>query len=409
MSDATQSARPIRWLTYLMFLVFAMTTDSVGVIIPAVIREFHVSMSAAAAFQYATMGGIAVAGLLLGHLADKLGRKGAILVGLILFTLNSFLFTIGSSLGAFLLLLFISGAGIGIFKTGALALIGDISRSVREHTTVMNLVEGFFGVGAIIGPAIVIQLLANGVSWRWLYVIAGTVCVALIAIALAVRYPRSTVPAAGSIDLRRTLLMARNPYALGFSLAALLYVATECAVYVWMPTLLQDYHGSSVVLASYAISVFFILRAAGRFVGSWLLTRLDWAAVLALMASCILACFIASALLGVRVAVYVLPLTGIFMSVIYPTLNSKGISCFSRDEHGAAAGVILFFTCAGAALGPLSMGLISDRFGHPRYGFVLATLFAALLAAVLILNWAFGLARAQLARRESSDYALVES
>ncbi len=34
----------IKWLTFLMFMMFAMTTDSVGTIIPEVIKEFHLSM-----------------------------------------------------------------------------------------------------------------------------------------------------------------------------------------------------------------------------------------------------------------------------------------------------------------------------------------------------------------------------
>jgi hypothetical protein len=66
------------------------------------------------------------------------------------------------------ILLVNSGVAIGIFKTGALALIGDISQSTVEHTATMNTVEGFFAVGAIIGPAIVAHLLAGGTSWKWL-------------------------------------------------------------------------------------------------------------------------------------------------------------------------------------------------------------------------------------------------
>ena len=58
----------IKALTYLMFAMFAMTTDSVGVIIPEVIRTLGLSLTAAGTFQYATMSGIAVAGLLLGSL-----------------------------------------------------------------------------------------------------------------------------------------------------------------------------------------------------------------------------------------------------------------------------------------------------------------------------------------------------
>ena len=72
------------------------------------------------------------------------------------------------------MLLGLSGLAIGVFKTGALALIGDISTSTAQHTSIMNTAEGFFGVGAIIGPAILARLLAAGLSWTWLYVIAGS-------------------------------------------------------------------------------------------------------------------------------------------------------------------------------------------------------------------------------------------
>jgi fucose permease len=302
----------------------------------------------------------------------------------------------------------VSGCAIGIFKTGALALIGDISHSTTEHTSTMNMVEGFFGVGAIIGPAIVIRLSNSGVSWQWLYVVVGSVCASLIVIALILRYPPVTAVSAEPVNLRRTVSMMGNPYVLGFSLAAFLYVATECAIYVWMPTLLQDYHGPAMLIASYALSIFFVLRAAGRFVGAWLLARFSWSAVLTVLSLCILLCFIGSAVGGVAAAVYLLPLTGLFMSVMYPTINSKGISCFHKAEHGAVAGVILFFTCAGAAVGPLAMGALSDSMGHARYGFLLATGYAALLFIGLALNWLFNPARVQLSSRDASDYSAAQ-
>ena len=89
--------------------------------------------------------------------------------------------------------------------------------------------------------------------------------------------------------------------------------------------------------------------------------------------------FAASVLMGVGWAVYLLPLSGLFMSVIYPTLNSKGISCLPKAEHGAAAGVILFFTCVSAVVAPLAMGAVGDAMGHISYGFWLAAAFSALL------------------------------
>jgi fucose permease len=397
----------IRSLTYLMFMMFAMTTDSVGVIIPEVIRTFHLTMTAGGAFHYANMSAIAVAGISLGFLADKLGRKKTIILGLTLFALNSYLFAVANSYAVFVVLLIVSGASIGIFKTGALALIGDISSSTEEHTSTMNTVEGFFGTGAIIGPAIIARLLLGGVSWKYLYVIAGTICVLLIAIASSVHYPHRLKTTAEPINLRRTLHMLKNPYALAFSMACFLYVAVECAIYVWLPTYLKDNKPSSAFMAAYVVSIFFVLRAGGRFLGAWVTKRWNWTTILMIFSGAILICFLGSIFGGPNATVYLLAISGLFMSVIYPTLNSKGISCFPKAEHGAVAGVILFFTCAGAAIGPLAMGAVSDLAGGLRPGFILATCFAGILFLGLFYNWMANPTREILLHSDASEYGVM--
>jgi fucose permease len=196
----------------------------------------------------------------------------------------------------------------------------------------------------------------------------------------------------------------KSPYVLAFSAAAFLYVGVEAAVYVWMPTLLAGYAGSAAALATYSISIFFVLRAAGRFLGAWMLTRFRWQSVLTLFSGCILLCFSVSVAGGVNWAVYLLPLSGLFMSIIYPTLNSKGISCLPKSEHGAGAGVILFFTCASAVLAPLAIGAVSDTFGQIEYGFSLATGFAALLFMGALLNWLLNPTRRVLEQLDVTEY-----
>lgn len=393
----------IRWLTYLMFLMFAMTSESVGVIIPSVIREFGLGMTAGGAFHYATMSGIALGGVLLGSMADRFGRKPTILVGLALFGLSASLFAWVSSFGLFLVLLFVGGLAVGIFKTAALALIGDISTSTRAHTATMNVVEGFFGIGAIIGPAIVAYLLSHDASWKWLYLIAAALCGLLMILAWRVPYPpvQAKTDSAPMADM---LAMMRNRYALAFSSGIMLYVGVETAIYVWMPTLLAGYAGPGWQWAAYALSIFFILRVVGRFAGFWLLERFNWTAVLAFCGVAILVCFALAIFGGRPMAVMSLPLSGLFMSVLYPTLNSKGISCFPKPQHGAISGVILFFTCVSAVVAPLAMGLIGDYFGDAIYGFYLATLFAAVLAVGLVLNMIFDPASGELAKRGALDY-----
>ncbi len=394
----------IKALTFVMFMVFAMTTDSVGIIIPEIIKTFRLSMTAAGTFQYATMAGIAIAGFFLGHLADTFGRKPTIVVGLTLFAVASYLFAAGNSFVYFSILLALSGIGIGVFKTGALALIGDLAKSTTDHTSLMNTVEGFFGVGSIIGPAILVRLLATGASWKGLYILAGTICVVLILIALGAQYPHTMNASHQSMDLRHTVAAMKSRYALAFSLGAFLYVATEAAVYVWMPTLLAAYQGSAVSFVAYSISIFFILRATGRFVGARMLEHVYWTKVLALFSGLILVCFIGAVIGGPGSALYLLPASGLFMSVIYPSINSKGISCFPKSEHGAVAGVILFFTCLSAVVGPLAMGAVSDAMGDAKYGFVLASGFAAVLFVGLLLNWMFDPTRELLSHLDKTEY-----
>ncbi len=386
----------------MMFMMFGMTTESVGVIIPKIIDEFKLTMTEASAFHYAPMTAIALAGILLGFLADKLGRKRSIVLGLMLFAVASYLFAVGNAFGFFVALLAISGVAIGIFKTGALALVGDITNSTTEHTSTMNAVEGFFGMGAIIGTAIVARLVAAGFSWKYLYVIAGTVCVALILTALSVKYPKTVKHSEEPIDLSRTMQMMGDPYALAFSSGIFLYVAVECAIYVWMPTLIKDQQG---FFALYALTIFFVLRAIGRFLGAWVLNYFDWTTVLLFFSFAILVCFAGSVWLGASAAVFLLPISGLFMSVMYPTLNSKGISCFQKTHHGAVSGVILFFTCVAAALGPLAMGFMGDKFHDPKAGFALATLFAALLFGGSVVNFLRKPAAARLLQLEHSEYA----
>lgn len=403
-TESYQNLTIIKWLTFLMFLMFAMTTDAVGVIIPEVMKQFNLSMTAAGLLHYTPMVAIALGGFFLGFVADRLGRKKTIIIGLSLFALNSYLYIIGNSFAFFLSLMIVAGIAIGIFKTGALALIGDISKSTTQHTSTMNTVEGFFAVGAIIGPAIVTYFLSIGVEWKWLYVVAGTLCAILIAIALFVKYPVTIKKTEEPVNLKGTWLMLKDPYAIGFSIGAFLYVSVECAVYVWMPTLISGYEGNAIFIATYALTIFFVLRAIGRFLGSWVMAKFNWALVLSIFSFLILLCFIGSVIWGVKVAIILLPLTGLFMSVIYPTLNSKGISCFPKAKHGSVAGIILFFTASGAALGPLAMGAVSDAFGHIKYGFVLASVFAGLLFLGALFNYVLNPTKQRLQKLDQSEY-----
>ncbi len=395
----------LRALTCLMFLMFAMTSDAVGSVIPNIIGQFHLSMKAASAFQYAPMAAMALGALTLGFLADRLGHKWTIVLGLALYGMGSALFALADHFGQFVTLLAIGGLGVSVFKTGALALVGDLSRSTTQHTSFMNLIEGCFGIGSIIGPAIVAVLLVHGLSWKWLYVIAAGICALLVILALLADYPARRTEIRAPASLAHTLALLRDPYALTFSGLISLYVSVEVAIYVWMPTYLRIYHGPLLWMVPYALTAFFVLRAAGRLVGAWMLSRFSWSTALALLGLAILGCFAGSLAGGPQAGLVLLPLSGLFMSVIYPTINSKGISGFPKSEHGRVAGLLLAFTAFAAAVGPFAMGAVSDAYHSPKYGFELAAGFALLLATGLVLNAAPGFTARRLRRLDQTEYS----
>jgi fucose permease len=387
-SDSTaDNYRYLRLLTYLMFFTFAMTTDAVGKIIPEIIEEFELTLTQAGTFHYATMIAIAVSGIGLGFLSDKYGRKAAILGGLGLFGIASFLFLAKLGFSYFVVLLVFSGIAIGVFRTGALALIGDISNNSKEHTRTMTMAEAWFAVGAIVGPAIATALINSGLSWTYLYVFAGVLAAGLCAIAAKAKYPEIKRVKKQPTDLKQTLRTLKNPYTLGFGSLIALYVVVEAGVYVWMPTLLKGYDGSLTAFVAWTLPVFFVFRAVGRFVGAWLVSVLDWRILLVVTTGLVLLCFVGAEVLGINAAAWLLPLSGLFMSVIYPTLNSKGISCFHASQHGSIAGIILFFTAAAAALGPLTMAAFGDLLGSIKFGFTFATICAGILFAGCLYLW----------------------
>ncbi|MBW8743907.1 MAG: MFS transporter [Sphingomonas sp.] len=394
----------LKGLVFLMFAMFAMTTDSVGTVIPEVIHEFNLGLTAGGSFQYATMSGIGVAAIALGFLADRIGRKITILVGLCLFGFGSALFAAGHAFPLFVVLLFVSGLGIGIFKAGALALIGDLSRSTHEHARTMNLVEGFFGVGAIVGPAVVTFAVNHGASWKWVYFVAAMLCFLLVVSSALFKFPapivNRDVPARPSEALR----LAGDPAAVFFGAALMLYVGAEAAIYVWTPTYFAAYRGPWPLLAAYAVSIFFLLRAFGRFLGVWLLSRWNWSTVLAISSSAVALLFWAAVLGGRPVAVFALPATGLFMSVLYPTINSTGISCHDKGRHGSIAGLLLFLTCVSAVAAPLLMGTIGDGFGDIAYSIVVGAVLAALLAGLCLWNAVQAPFAGRLAARNLDDY-----
>ena len=375
-------------LSCLMFVMYAMTSDAVGIVIPRVVAEFGISLTAASALAYTPAAAVGLGALLFGSLADRFTRQRVIVLGLSLSCLGLLLFVLGRSVAMLVATLALVGFGISISRIGALTLVGDIAASTTRHTAMMNRIEGCYAIGALLGPALIALLLTNGLSWKGLYVCAACLGAVLILLATRTRFPLKRHHEQ-PVTLAHALHLLRDRQALWFAALIMLYVMVESAVVVWMPTFLGS-GTDSLWLSAYALTAFFVLRAAGRFLGMLWMWRWPWRATLAVLGLLILLCFVGTLLGGREWGVWLLPLSGLFMSVMYPTINSIGISCAPAREQSAVAGFILFFTSVAAVLGPLTFGVVSDATGDIWYGYAVATAVATVFCAVLVWNWRSG-------------------
>jgi fucose permease len=160
------------------------------------------------------------------------------------------------------------------------------------------------------------------------------------------------------------------------------YVVVELAVCVWMPSFLLDL-GASPSAAAWALTVFFALRAAGRFAGIVILRRWRWPPVLAGCAVLALAAVLVGSLGGRQAALWALPASGLFLAPLYPTLNSHLLSRFPAAQQASVAGLATFCSATGAALGSWTIATASQASGDLRSGLLIGAALAAVLAVAL--------------------------
>ncbi len=169
-----------------------------------------------------------------------------------------------------------------------------------------------------------------------------------------------TTPAT-AVDLRSLLAIGFTPTMWLYYLLIASYVALELSIGAWMMEYLQKQHAFSVDQSSRYLSAFFVMLMLGRLAGAWIVEKVDylWAVAIALLASGF--CVAGGLFFGPRYLLC-LPLSGLCMSIIFPTVTAS----FSRQQtnpSSAAIGLLFGFSGLGGALGPWLVGVVSQQFG----------------------------------------------
>jgi fucose permease len=282
---------------------------------------------------------------------------------------------------AFLLVMQI---GLGCFE---ISLNGMGVRTFTEKSALMmNLLHFFYGVGAIIGPVFA-GWAARGADsgWRSLYV-AGAVPVFVMAVFSVIATQKDPDKDGKTGEKRRAkkqsyfaVMKQGNVWLFGLIMG--IGSSVEVGTINWSGLYFQDVYGLDPKTAGAAfISVFYILYAVSRFFSGFVIERAGYTRSLSIAVFCVILTLAAGFVLGER-GIWVLPLSGLFIAIVYPTMLALSVGCFGEEAQNAS-GVIIPFSFAVNSLLQYCIGLV-NRYAGEQWGFRCCLLYAAALFLLL--------------------------
>lgn len=122
----------------------------------------------------------AVATPIYGKLSDLIGRKPAMLSGLIIFLIGSMMSGVSDSMGTLIFWRAIQGIGAGGIMPVAFTILADLY-PIEKRASIMGLNSTAWGVASMVGPLVGGYLVQN-LSWHWVFFINLPIGIITIAI-----------------------------------------------------------------------------------------------------------------------------------------------------------------------------------------------------------------------------------
>jgi MFS transporter, FHS family, glucose/mannose:H+ symporter len=394
----------IKLSLFLNYFVFAILLNSVGTVILQVQNNFNISKGSASTLEAFKDLSIAIASFLFASYIVRIGYKKAMLFAL---SLVSLLCLIIPSVSGFLMtkLLFATvGVSFALIKVSVFATLGLITKSKKEHISLMSFLESFFMIGVLAGYFIFSAFVNddNPKSTGWFsvyYIIAGLSILAFLLL-LFTKMDESSVKKTEqeeakslSDDFVGMLRLIILPLVLVFIFCAFFYVLIEQSIMSWLPTFNSDVLKLSTSLSIQIASIMSASIALGRFLAGLLLRTIDWlfflvVCLLAAAGLVLLTVPLAKNIAGIAInslsdiplAAFAFPLIGLFLAPIYPAINSVILSNLPARKHGSMSGLIVVFSALGGTTGSIITGHIFESYGGQR-----AFYFSILPIAILII------------------------
>lgn len=388
---------------FLIYFVFAALLNSVGILVERSQEIYGVAKASAAFLELFKDMSIAVMAFFVGSFLPRLGFKRAMLISLGVVFFGCLGMYFGNSFWSVKLLFLCTGLSFAVVKVAVYALIGYITDSKKDHSSLMNLIETVFMLG-IIFMYIVFPLFFDDENNRdaWLrgyLLMAGLIAVAFVIILFAKFEIASEAPKSVSESFKEIFNLFRMPLIWVFAGFAFLYVMTEQGIMTWLPTFNKDTLKLDPKLGSQMAVLLMVSIATGRFLTGIISKKVKWikiAAVSVILAIALVLMVLPLAsnveprtinsLADLPAVSYLFPLIGLFLAPLYPLINSTVLSSVDKSIHSSLAGLLTFFSAVGGTLGSVLIGSLFDSLGGDKVFYLSLIPFGVMFVLFFVIN-----------------------
>jgi fucose permease len=352
---------PVSWTLFLALAAYGLTLFVVGPCLTLIAATFDITLGDAGllftTFFIGFIGGVIAAG----YTAERVGKRRVVAAGLAILTTG--LWLLGSSPGPFapprlgwaLFSMLVVGIGGAATEATASAMVADVNPG-REAFAI-NLMQAFFGFGAVAAPIALAAVLAARWGWQMHFRIAGAVTAALFVALLA---QGAQERPAEPLSLREVGQLLADRTLLLLCAAMMLYVGAEIGYTGWVSPLIHKSIGASVPLAAQAVTAFWVTMTVGRLVVSWLVQVVSPRRLMIALAA---GGAVANALTGLAPTpgwgIAAAGAVGFFYSGAFGLILTAASDRFTR-RRAAAFGLVMTSVGVGGMTLPALMGLAAE-------------------------------------------------
>lgn len=349
-------------LAFFAFILIGANDGAVGVLLPSM-RSFYQVDKATIGFLFlAGTLGYLVASFNQGLLIEKLGNRLFLVVGVSVFMLGAGVLSLQPVFPVALVAVLLIGCGGAALDAGLNAYIAGLPR----NASLLNYLHAFYGIGALLGPALASLILAANWTWNSVYFIwAGVGAVALIGFWFVFRESAADAGKKEAKEPGNVLASALRLRVVWIgALFLLFYVGTEVSLGSWSYTFLTEERHLPTLFSGWAVSGYWFGLTIGRLTLARLAER---GGGKRLIQGCLAGVAVGVAFIWFApnegVAAAGLWIAGFSLGPIFPTTIAIMSTLVSARLLPSAIGFLASLGSMGAALFPWLAGNLAQQFG----------------------------------------------